>query len=104
MVDLLEAHRHAANHRAEIEASTQCGCFSCMQLFPPSEIIAWTGWDDADLDNLETAEGTTALCPRCGSETVIGNGSGLPVDLAFLGRMNEAWLQRTVVRRPGGKR
>lgn len=98
MVDLLEAHRHAANHRAEIDASKVCGCFSCLQLFPPAEIIAWTGWDDADLNDLEHVEGNTALCPRCGSETVIGDGSGIKIDMAFLGRMSEAWLQRTVVR------
>jgi hypothetical protein len=104
MVDLLAAHRHASNHRAEIEASKICGCFNCMQLFPPDEIVAWTGWEAGTLENLETAEGTTAICPRCGSESVIGDKSGLPVNPQFLNQMHEAWLQKTIMRKPRSKR
>lgn len=72
MVDLLAAHRHASEHRAEIEASRLCGCFNCLLTFKPDEIIAWTGWDNASLDDLANAQGHTALCPHCGSESVIG--------------------------------
>ena len=104
MADLLAAHSHSSNHRAEIEGSKICGCFHCIQVFPPSEIVAWTGLGEASLEDLETAEGTTALCPRCGSESVIGDGSGYRIDVKFLSGMNEAWLQRTVVRRPRAKK
>ena len=104
MTDLLQAHRHCSNHRAEIEASALCGCFHCMAKFRPDEIVAWTGWADGALDNLETAEGTTALCPHCGSESVIGDKSGYLADPHFLGRMNEAWAQKTIIRRPERKR
>ena len=48
MSDLLAAHDHAADNRAEIEASRICGCFSCVQTFPPAEIVGWTGLDAAD--------------------------------------------------------
>ena len=104
MADLLAAHRHSSGHRAEIEASQVCGCFNCIQLFAPAEIVAWTGWADGSLEELETANGTTALCPRCGSESVIGDKSGYRIDTPFLSRMNEAWLQRTLIRKPGSKR
>ena len=104
MADLLAAHGHASNNRAEIEASVVCGCFSCVQLFPPSEIVAWTGLDAADFDNPDALDGGTALCPRCGSESVIGDKSGYSVDAAFLGRMSEAWHQRTIIRPPKPKK
>lgn len=100
MINLLEAHRHASNHRAEIESSTTCGCFNCLQIFKPDAIIAWTGWDEADLADLEHAQGQTALCPHCGSESVVGDASGYRIDMEFLNRMNQAWMQRTVIRRP----
>lgn len=98
MVDLLAAYRHASNHRAEIESSRLCGCFNCQLTFKPDEIIAWTGWDAASLDDLENAQGNTALCPHCGSESVIGDASGHAIDPAFLTAMNQAWMQRTIIR------
>ncbi|MBL8332512.1 MAG: cytoplasmic protein [Rubrivivax sp.] len=98
MDPLLKAHTHASNHHEEIEASTLCGCFACLQIFPPSEIIAWTGLDSADFSDLESVQGATALCPRCGSEAVIGDKSGFPITPDFLNRMSQAWMQRTVVR------
>jgi hypothetical protein len=104
MTNLLAAHRHATNNRGEIEASRVCGCFCCMQLFPPTEIVAWTGLDAADFDNLDAMLAGTALCPHCGSESVIGDKSGFPIDGAFLGRMNEAWFQRTIIRPPSAKK
>jgi Zn finger protein HypA/HybF involved in hydrogenase expression len=104
MINLLAAHRHAANNRAEIEASGTCGCFCCVQLFPPAEIVAWTGLDAADFDNPEALDRGTALCPRCGSESVIGDRSGYAIDVPFLSRMNEAWHQKTIIRPPLAKK
>jgi hypothetical protein len=104
MNDLLAAHRHSSNHRAEIEASTVCGCFHCLQVFPPDEIIAWTGWDAAALDDPQAESTLTALCPRCGSESVIGDRSGYPVNAHFLSQMQEAWYRRTIIMKPGSKR
>jgi hypothetical protein len=104
MSDLLAAHHHASNNRAEIEASRICGCFCCMQIFPPSEILGWTGLDAADFDNPEALDGGTALCPRCGSESVLGDRSGYSIDGPFLSRMNEAWHQRTIIRPPKPKK
>jgi len=75
------AHTHSSNHRSEIEASRQCGCFYCSSVFAPEEIIDWC--DD----------GRTALCPRCGIDSVIGDASKFPVhDLKFLGRMKRYWF------------
>jgi len=98
--DLLAAYRHATNNRAEIEAGTVCGCFFCMKTFPPTEIIAWSGFDMAQLDNPQAECVETALCPHCGSESVIGNKSGYAINAMFLGDMHEAWFQRTIIHRP----
>jgi len=104
MTDLLAAHRHASNNRTEIEASTVCGCFYCVQTFPPAEIVAWSGLDMSNFDDPEAANAATALCPRCGSEAVIGDKSGYDVHGQFLTRMQEAWFQRTIIRKPSARK
>ena len=104
MVDLLAAHRHTVKNRAEVEASTTCGCFYCMQIFPPTEIVAFAGLEVTDLADLAALNAETALCPRCGSESVIGDKSGYPINTAFLDRMHEAWFERTTVHKLSPKK
>jgi hypothetical protein len=54
-------------------------------MFPPTEIKEWC--DD----------GNTAICPRCGIDSVIGDASGFPITSPdFLARMNHYWFQKTV--------
>jgi hypothetical protein len=74
------AHQHSSNHREEIEASELCGCFFCVTVFAPGEIGEWI------------ADGTTALCPYCGIDSVIGNRSGVPMTLGFLACMRNEWF------------
>ncbi|MES2353012.1 MAG: cytoplasmic protein [Pseudomonadota bacterium] len=78
------AHTHAINHRAEILASTSCGCFHCQQNFLPSTITYWVD----EVDGIET----TALCPHCGVDSVIGSSSGYPVNAEFLQTMFTHWF------------
>ena len=66
------ALKHASNHRAEIDQSAHCGCFSCFRRFVAADIRAWIDKDQ------------TALCPRCGIDSVIGSASGFTVDDRFL--------------------
>jgi hypothetical protein len=108
MVNLLAAHRHTSNNRAEIEASTVCGCIYCTATFSPLEIVAWSGLDASSFDQPDDQPGDldagTAMCPRCGGETVIGDRSGYPIDAAFLHQMNEAWCQKTIIRKPAARK
>jgi hypothetical protein len=99
--DLLAAHRHTSKNRREIEASTVCGCFYCMQVFSPDEVVAFTGLDEINLDDPAAIDAETAVCPRCGSESVIGNKSGYDISPQFLSRMHDAWFQKTIIRKPG---
>jgi hypothetical protein len=79
---LKSAHRHCANHQEEVEASEMCGCFYCCEVYPPSEIDGW----------LEELNGT-AICPRCGIDSVIGSASGYPVaEKDFLHAMRRLWF------------
>jgi hypothetical protein len=72
----LAAHKHSSRHRAEIEASAHCACFFCFRTFPSKEIKVWI---DAE---------QTALCPRCGIDSVLGSASNQRLDDAFLRGMH----------------
>jgi hypothetical protein len=80
-----DAHRHSIYHRAEIEQSSTCGCFGCLQIFPSHEIAQWCD------KNLEEAS-WTALCPYCEIDSVIGSNSGFPIEPAFLSALNQRFF------------
>ena len=80
-----QAHTHSIRHRQELLASAVCGCFYCQAIYSPAEITAWT---DEDKDG----QGLTALCARCGIDSVIGDRSGFPITDAFLGEMRRYWF------------
>ena len=104
MNELLAAYRYTTNNWSQIEASKLCGCCSCTQTFPAEEVVAWTGLDMDNMDDPKAVNNQTAMCPRCGTEAVIGDKSGFPINAQFLGRMNEAWYQRTLIRKPTPKK
>jgi hypothetical protein len=78
------AHEHSSNHREEVLAGTTCGCFYCRATFPTDEITEWT--DEVD------GVGQTALCPRCGIDSVIGDRSGFELSREFLSLMKSHWF------------
>jgi hypothetical protein len=82
---LRRAHKRSIRHRAEIEASRLCGCFYCRAVYPPGEIADWT-----DTEALVAEQ--TALCPRCGIDSVIGDKSGFEITGEFLAEMKAAWF------------
>lgn len=77
----IEAHERCSKHRAEIEASQVAGCFYCCETYPPSAIDEWVDDDE------------TAMCPKCGIDSVIGDSSGFPAGSRdFLKHMNSVWF------------
>jgi hypothetical protein len=56
-----------------------------MALYAPSEIREWVDTDE-----------TTALCPRCGIDSVIGSASGYQLSEDFLKKMHRYWFERIV--------
>jgi hypothetical protein len=90
--NVVVAHSSSSNHRKEIEASALCGCFYCLETFGPSEISEWVDWPVDTREELELSAGTTALCPRCGIDSVIGSLSGYPINAEFLSAMRRHWF------------
>ena len=78
----IAAHTHSIRHRQEIERSDLCGCFYCMEVFPPSEIDEW----------IDDGAAQTAVCPRCGIDSLVGSASGYPITKDFLQRMHDHWF------------
>ncbi len=82
---LINAHRHSSFHRNELLASESCGCFYCLDVYAPAEIVDWVDEDQC------------ALCAKCGIDSVIGSNSGFPITREFLAEMSEYWFQSSVV-------
>ena len=80
-----DAHGHSSGHRQEVLASTLCGCFHCLAILAPAAIREWVDEDD-------TGVGQTALCPRCGVDSVIGDSSGVAISRQFLEAMKAHWF------------
>lgn len=77
--ELKVAHDGATNNQDEILRSESCGCFYCLDTYPPNRIEDWTD------------EGRTAICP-CGVDSVVGSASGR-VDPLFLKSMRAYWFR-----------
>lgn len=80
MAALVAAKAHTSQHRTEIEASTRCACIFCFRVFPSAEIKAWI-----DVN-------TTALCPGCGVDAVLGDASGISIADRSLRKMHEHYF------------
>ena len=74
------AHNHSNHHKEELARSENCGCFYCLAVFKPNEILEWID------------KGKTALCPKCNIDSVIGSASGYPIDEKFLVEMESHWF------------
>jgi len=70
------------NNKTALNDDTICGCFSCLTIFNPKEIIEWC----QDVDD------ETALCPYCGIDSVIGESAGLPITIDFLKKVNKEYF------------
>lgn len=82
MYELREAHKHLGRNKEELLKSEKCGCCYCCNIFNPKEIEEWVD-----------ENGTTALCPHCDIDAVIGDKSGFDVtDEKFLKEMMKKWF------------
>ncbi len=81
---IIAAHKHSSNHREEVFASDICGCFYCLEIYSPREILDWVDDDKC------------ALCAKCGIDSVIGSASKYPITKEFLNEMKQYWFERTI--------
>ena len=85
-------------NRPEIEASTFCGCFHCLRFFEPRDVVLWTDSVDPNDDDPgalrsddERYSGTTAICPFCEHDSVLGNMKIEKLDHLLLKQLHEYW-------------
>jgi hypothetical protein len=80
--DFVLAHKYSINNKESIMKSEKCGCFHCLAIYPPSKIDEW----------IPDKYGETAICPKCGIDSVIGSESGYPIKRRFLFKMRRCWF------------
>lgn len=109
-VNLEGLHKLADLHRRYVLKSKRIGCFFCCQISKPSEIKEWidvrrtTIWPKKRKARYTTKEllampvkqeGQTALCPKCGIDSVIPSGTfGFTVTKPLLKAMCLRWFGR----------
>ncbi len=83
--DLRALHKQSSHHRATVLASSVCRCFHCCARFAPSEIRRWVDSDPKGL-------GATALCPKCGVDSVLGDACGAELSDELVRAMRARWF------------
>ncbi len=78
--DQKAAHKRCTKHRHVMEKSETAGCFYCLEVFPTGEVKEWTDGQ------------TTALCPKCGIDSVIPSTPDFPVTEDVLKQMEAYWF------------
>ena len=81
---LEEAHDSSSNHREQLEAGISYGCFYCISIFYKSTPIK--EWVDKN---------TTALCPKCGIDSILPKSQSYPLTSHFLSAMHDYWFERS---------
>ncbi|MCQ2742179.1 MAG: sel1 repeat family protein [Bacilli bacterium] len=85
----LEEYRaHSVDNEIEIVSSSECGCFFCRQRYSAREVLDWANDD----------RGTSAICPVCGIDAVIGDASGIEISKTLLKEMNLAFYPQNVIK------
>ena len=79
-IDLIYANQLCNSNQEKLKNAQVCGCFYCLRIFDPKEII----WEDE--------EDHTAMCPYCGIDSVLPESATLPITKAFLKKMHEFWF------------
>jgi len=82
-IDYSKAFEHTQDNQEEIQKSKRCGCYFCSHIFTPSEVKEYK----------KGKTGKSAVCPKCGTDSVIGSASGFPITKAFLKHLRDYWLQ-----------
>lgn len=83
MVDENKKHFvSSSGHRKHILRSVICGCYYCLETFPSDKIVEWVDEDDSE-------EGQTAICPFCGIDAVIAFSGAFPDVAGYLARQRK---------------
>lgn len=72
--------RHVTHNRGEVERSVKCGCACCCAVFEAGEVADYTDG------------GTTAICPYCFTDAVIGDACGVELGEEWLEGLRREWF------------
>ncbi len=73
----MKAREFSFNNKESIQNSQKAACYCCMNFLNATDIKDYTSDDNS------------AICPICGTDAVIGDASGQPIDIMqFLEHMN----------------
>jgi len=62
----------------------------CCAVFPASEVVDFV--DGRRLESGDTADGETALCPRCGIDSVLAETERVTLSADLLNEMRAHWF------------
>ena len=74
---------HATRNRATLSNAERAACYYCLAIFSPAEIIDWVD------------EEQTALCPRCGIDSVLPDSAGYEFTQEELRELRQFWFERS---------
>lgn len=78
--ELRDAHMHTMDNREELEQSKFCYCICCDTFFKPEEVDDWADG------------GSTAVCPYCDCDAVIGEGCGIKLSDELLEKLHKKYF------------
>lgn len=65
---------------SELRKSNKAGCYQCISTFDPAEIS----------DTID--DGKTAMCPKCGIDSILPESSPFKLDKQSLTKLNKYWF------------
>lgn len=77
-----EAHKFCKGNEPRLQDCQKCGCFYCMKIYSPSEIIEWHPEHDGV---------RTAICPYCAIDSVLSE-KDVDINKEFLQSMYDQWF------------
>lgn len=83
-----KVHDESGWHEEAILQSKICGCFYCLSIFPPNEINEWV----EEREDCPRGPGKTAICPKCGIDSVLPNTIGYEITKDLLEKMQKRFF------------
>lgn len=79
-MNIREASKYSINNKKQLQNSKIAGCYYCCEIFPVSKITDWTDG------------GSTAFCPFCSIDSVLGDLSPYKIEKEVLIELKKYWF------------
>lgn len=94
--DLRSIHRFCTRNRDLLARAELAGCFYCESEFAASEVSDWVDLPArVEASDARVDRGETALCPRCGIDSVLPSSAPFAWDDQLLPEMHQYWFGRS---------